>query len=204
MKTLTSLLLTASTLLANTAAAPSPSTIYTLKISAQGSKLDGSAVVVKDESSANTFPNPLGSFSTGNPRYPYNFTVATVSEKDNLYEIKSTVSQKHAILNGNPIAPQLFETPIGGDPAATPGKAITRTSFLILNDHGALYLKSAEDTKNADGEFDGAGSWRACNGSTVDYQLYWFNGTHTFPSQLKLVFSSLIVTRAFESYRDPR
>jgi hypothetical protein len=186
MKTLTSLLLTASTLLANTAAAPSPSTIYTLKISAQGSKLDGSAVVVKDESSANTFPNPLGSFSTGNPRYPYNFTVATVSEKDNLYEIKSTVSQKHAILNGNPIAPQLFETPIGGDPAATPGKAITRTSFLILNDHGASYLKSAEDTKNADGEFDGAGSWRACNGSTVDYQLYWFNGTHTFPSQLEI------------------
>jgi hypothetical protein len=89
MKTLTSLLLTASTLLANTAAAPSPSTIYTLKISAQGSKLDGSAVVVKDESSANTFPNPLGSFSTGNPATP------TISQL-RLFRRKTTSTRSRA------------------------------------------------------------------------------------------------------------
>ncbi|KAF3042879.1 hypothetical protein E8E12_003039 [Didymella heteroderae] len=177
MKMLTSVLLAASSLLATTAAAaPSSSSIYTLSIRAQDPKLNGSAVVVKDESSANTFPNPLGSFSTGNPRHPYRFTVATVSEKDNLYEIKSTAGQKHLILNGNPIAPQLFETPIGGDPAAIPNKTATRTKFLILDDANTMTVKGAEDVKNANGKFDGAGSWRACNRSTVDYQLYWFDG----------------------------
>jgi hypothetical protein len=184
MKTLSSLLLAASTLVVTTAAAPSSSSIYTLKMRAQDPKLDRSAVVVKDDSGANTWLNPLGSFSTGNPRYPYNFTVATLSEQDALYEIKSTVSQKHAILNGHPSAPQLFDIPIGGDPAAIPDRTVTRTRFLILNEADTLYLRGAEDVKNANGKFDGPGSWRACNGSTIDYQLYWFDGKHTFPSRL--------------------
>lgn len=169
MKTLTPVLLAVSVILATTVAVPSSSSIYTLKMRAQDPKLDGSAVVVKDERSINTFPNPLGSFSTGNPRYPYSFTIASVSEKDNFFEIKSTVGQKHVILSGNPVAPQLLETPIGGDPAATPGKTITRANFFISDEVDAMYLRG--------GKLGEAGSWRACNQSTIDYQLYWFDGT---------------------------
>ncbi|KAF1922868.1 uncharacterized protein M421DRAFT_426487 [Didymella exigua CBS 183.55] len=176
MKTTASFFLLAVSFLAAAAASPSTSALYTLSILGQDPKLNGSAVVVKDESGANTFPNPLGIFSTGEPHHPYTFTVATVSEKDNLYEVKSTVSQKHLILNGDPIAPQLFEVPVGGDPAAAPNKTITRTKFLILNEFDMMVLKSAEDTKNSNGEFQGQGSWRACNRSTADYQLYWFDG----------------------------
>ncbi|KAL1642020.1 hypothetical protein SLS61_009866 [Didymella pomorum] len=175
MKTLTSILLIASTLLATTAAAPSPSATYTLKIVTQDPKLNGTAVVLKDDSGTNTFPNPLGSFSTGNPRYPFNFTVTPSSEKDNLYEIKKPLSQKHVILHGDPIAPQLFETGLGSDPPIVRNKTITRTQFLISHDSGVLSLRGAVHL-NFDGKYDGPGSWRACNGSTVDYQLYWFDG----------------------------
>jgi hypothetical protein len=153
---------------------------YKLSIRTQNPKLNGSTVVVKDESVANTFPNPLGSFSTGNPRHPYTFTVVTISEQDKLYELKSTVNQKHLVLNGDTIAPGLFEVPIGGDPAPVPDKTVTRTKFLVLNDSDGMVIKGAEDIKNANGVFDGPGSWRACNKSTVDYQLYWFDGMSSF------------------------
>jgi hypothetical protein len=177
MKTLTCFLLTASTLLATTAAAPSPSLTYTLKIRAQDPKLNGTAVVLKDDSGANTFPNPLGSFSTGNPRYPYNFTVTPSSEKDNLYEIRKSLSLKHVILHGDPIAPQLFETSLSSDPLVVRNKTLTRTQFLISDESGILSLRGAVDL-SFNGRYDGPGSWRACNGSTIDYQLYWFDGKH--------------------------
>lgn len=179
MKTLTSILVAASTMLATTAAAPSPSSTYTLKIRAQDPKLNGTAVVLKDDSGANTLPNPLGSFSSGNPRYPYNFTVMPSSEKDNLYEIKKPLSLRHVILHGDPIAPQLFETGLGSDPPIIRNKTITQTQFLISDEAGVLSLRGAVDL-NFNGKYDGPGSWRACNGSTVDYQLYWFDGKRRF------------------------
>ena len=153
---------------------------YRLSIRTQNPRLNGSALVVKDESVAITFPNPLGSFSTGNPRYPYTFTVVTISEQDKLYELKSTVNQKHLVLSGDPIAPGLFEVPIGGDPVPIPNKTVTRTKFLVVDDSDGMVIKGAEDIRNVNGVFDGPGSWRACNSSTVDYQLYWFDGMQSF------------------------
>ena len=179
MKTLTSILLAASTLLVTAAAAPSPSSTYMLKIRAQDPKLNGTAVVLKDDSGANTVPNPLGSFSTGNPRYPYNFTVMPLPEKDNLYEIKNPLSLRHVILHGDPVAPQLFETSLGSDPPIILSKTITRTQFLISDEAGVLSLRGAVDL-NFNGKYDGPGSWRACNSSTIDHQLYWFDGKHRY------------------------
>lgn len=180
MKTTASVLLFASTLLSTTAAVPATSPTYKLTIDSENPKLKGSDVVLKDDSAANTFPNPLGSFNTGNPRYPYTFTTTLVSESDKLYELKSTAKQAHLILNGDPRAPQLFETPIGGDPTPYSDKTITRTKFLIRSEGDKMFLTSAEDIRGADGDFDGPGTWRACTGGTIDYQLYFFDGMSDF------------------------
>jgi hypothetical protein len=176
MKSTTSVLLFASSILSTAALAVSTSATYTLKIKTENPRLNGGTVVVKDESLGAAFPNPLGSFSTGEPRHAYTVTVSTVSASDMLYELKSATKQTHLIVNGDPIAPQLFEAyDIGGDPAPIVNKTVTRTKFIIWDD---MTLWGAADKKNAAGSFhNSAGSWRACNGTTVDYQLYWYDGT---------------------------
>jgi hypothetical protein len=143
--------------------------------------VNGSTVVVKDESSGATFPNPLGSFSTGEPRHAYTVALSPISVADNLYELKSTVKQTHLILNGDPITPQLFETRIGEDPAPVSEKTVTSSRFIANYVDGKIVVQGAEDEKSASGSFLGAGSWRACNGGTMDYQLYWFDGMSIEP-----------------------
>jgi hypothetical protein len=182
MRTTAPIFLLASTLLSTAVAIPSTTSTYTLKIVNGSPRVNGSTVVVKDESAGATFPNPLGSFSTGNPRHAYTFTLSPVSASDSLYELKSTVKQTHLILNGDPIAPQFFETRIGEDPAAVANKTVTRNKFLIKEEPGRMLLKGIEDVKNIGGTYDSAGSWRACNGSTVDYQLFWFDGASIIES----------------------
>jgi hypothetical protein len=176
MKTTNKAILSVSIFLAIAAAAPSESATYKLKISrAESLQLKNATLVLKDESNANSSPNPLGSFSTGEPRYPYTFTVHTVSEADKLYELKGTVRQTHLAVNGDPRAIQLFDVPIGGDPIAIPNKTETRTRFLIAEQDGQLLLGSASNERGYNG-FKGPGSWRACTSGTVDYQIYWFDG----------------------------
>jgi hypothetical protein len=166
----------------------SPSSTYTLKLTSRNPRLNSSTVVVKVESSSAAYPNPLGSFSTGKPRHAYTFTVSTLSAPDLLYELKSSVKQTHLILNGDPIAPQLFETVIGQDPTAVTNK-VTRSKFFIGDD---MMLRGAEENRNAAGGFlNGAGSWRACNDTTVDYQLFWFDGMST---ALLLIPSLVVLT----------
>jgi hypothetical protein len=187
MKTTAPIFFLASSLLSAAVFIPSATSTYTLKIvNALDPRLNGSTVVVKDESAGATFPNPLGTFSTGEPRHAYSFTLSPVSVSDSLYELKSTVKQTHLILNGDPIAPRLFETPLGEDPAPVPNKTVTRNKFLVKQDEsGSLILRGIRDGRSADGTYDGAAqSWRACNGSTIDYQLYWFDGLSVFKSFL--------------------
>jgi hypothetical protein len=176
MKTTTSAIISVSILLATAAAAPSSFATYKLKIDSENPKIKDVTLVVKDESAANTFPNPLGSFSTGEPRYPYTFTISTLSESDKLYEFKGTVRQTHLILNGDSRAPQLFDVPIGADPIPTSDGMITRNKFLIEDDAGTMSVSSAEDKRGGSGTFHGPGTWRACTSGTIDYQLYWFDG----------------------------
>jgi hypothetical protein len=92
-----------------------------------------------------------------------------------LYELKGTVKQTHLNVNGDPIAPQLFEVnDIGGDPAPIIEATVTRTKFIIRGD---MTFWGAEDSKSAAGGFqNSARSWRACNDSTLDYELYWYDG----------------------------
>jgi hypothetical protein len=78
MKTTASALLFAAGILSTASAAPSPSSNYTLRINSQNPGVNGSTVVVKDESTGATFPNPLGSFSTGEPRHAYTVSVSTI------------------------------------------------------------------------------------------------------------------------------
>ncbi|KAF2677843.1 hypothetical protein K458DRAFT_436246 [Lentithecium fluviatile CBS 122367] len=178
MKTTTSAILSASMLLATAAAAPSSSATYTLKIDSQNPQLKDSTLVLKDDTTANTFPNALGSFSTGEPRYPYTFTVSTVSEADKLYELKYTKQQSHLIVNGHPWAPQLFNVPIGADPIPDSNATVTRNKFLIMEEGAKMLVLSAEDVRGYDGDFMGPGTWRACTSGTIDYQLYFFDGLH--------------------------
>ncbi|KAF1833883.1 hypothetical protein BDW02DRAFT_551693 [Decorospora gaudefroyi] len=170
----------ASTLLSTTTSALSLPGSYTLTIHSSNPRLNTSTVVPNDESTAPTYPNPLGSFSTGEPRHAYTFTLTSVAENDARYELKSTAKHTQLVLNGNPIAPQFFEVPVGAAPAPIQNQTVTRDKFLVAEGFGAtlgrLLLQSAEEVKGSDGNFAGAGSWRACNGSTVDYQLYWFDG----------------------------
>jgi hypothetical protein len=175
MKTITSTILASCVLLATAAAGLSTSATYKLKISSTVPALKDATLVLKDASSANSSPNALGSFSSGEPRYPYTLTLSAISEADKLYELIGTVKQTHLILNGDSRAPQLFDVPIGADPAAEPGNTLTRSRFLLVESGSRLNIVSAEDTAGS-GNYRGAGTWRACNGSTVDYQMYWFDG----------------------------
>jgi hypothetical protein len=175
MKTTTCVLLFASSIVSTAALAVSTSATYAIKIKTGNPRLNGSTVVVKDESLGAAFPNPLGSFSTGEPRHAYTVTVSTVSAPDMLYELKSAIKQTHLMMTGDPVAPQLFEAyDIGGDPAPVVNKTVTRTKFIVWDD---MRLWGTADKNAAGSLYNSAGSWRACNGTTVDYQLYWYDGT---------------------------
>jgi hypothetical protein len=160
-----------SLLLTTVSAAPSPSTIYKLKINSTIPAIKDTTLVLKNDSGTSSFPNALGSFSTGEPRYPYTFTLSPISVADNLYELKSTTGQTHLILNGDARAPQLYDSAIGKDPVPGTGN-LTRSRFLLLDQGSRLEIVSAEDTTGN----RGAGTWRACNQGTVDWQMFWFDG----------------------------
>jgi hypothetical protein len=163
----------ASLLLTTASPTPSPSTIYTLKIKSTVPAIRNTTLVLKDDVGTPSTPTPLGSFSTGEPRYPYTFTLSPISVRDNLYELRSTAAQTHLILNGDARAPQLFDGVVGRDPA--PGTGLTRSRWLLVDQGERMEIVSAEDVAGSN-SFRGAGTWRACNQGTVDWSMFWFDG----------------------------
>ncbi|KAF1961940.1 hypothetical protein CC80DRAFT_500282 [Byssothecium circinans] len=184
MKFTTSTALIASGLVANAAAtAPSPNTIYKLKVNSTTTGLSGAIVTVKDES-AGTSATPLGVWSSGEPRNPYTFTLTKSTLSDKLYELNGSLKKTHAILHGNTIALGFFDVAIGADPKATDKDALFTNQWLATEDTGSLRLLHAERFKAGAEEntFVGAGTWRACKGDSQaafpDYQIVWFDGHH--------------------------
>lgn len=158
---------------------PKAGTQYQLKITLSDTPaLKDTFLTVFDESDArDNYFNPIGSFSSGNPRYPYTFTAELSVPEDNLYALKSVVKKTHLISSGNPIALALYETKIGADPAPQQGEKQYADRFLFLNKDDKMFLVQAEAFRSGSGSVMGPGTWRACLGdSQADYQIYWFDG----------------------------
>jgi hypothetical protein len=162
-------------LLATTTAAISTTATYKLAIGSRNPSLSNTTVVLKDDSAPASSPNALGIYSSGAPRSPYTFTIATNSSTDNLYEFRGAVRKTHLIVNGDARAMGLFDVAIGADPVPGSKAEETRSLFLI-DPANPTSVRVAASMRGGAGHFDSAGSWRACTSGTVDYQLYWYDG----------------------------
>lgn len=184
-------LLSNSAILALTAVTPSPNTAYQLKVLSQTPALKDTVLTVKDDSSANAFPIPLGVFSTGEPRAPYKFTFSPSTAGEGLYELKGTLRQTHLIITGDPRAMGFFEAPIGGDPQPAANETQFTNKWMVFSSGDGMNLVFAEGLA--------AGSWRACKGdSELDYTFYFFDGKQ---KQFLLIRSMLMTSREVGAQR---
>lgn len=177
MKFTTSTLLSTSAILATSAAlTPTSGTSYRLVINSTNPAISGSSLALKDDPTANTSPNALGSWSTGEPREEYTFTFSPNPDNDKLYELKGAVRQTHLILTGNDAAMPLYDVAIGADPTPAGDDKLFTNNFMIYNDNELLHAQRWGVTHNAS-DMVGSGTWRACKNNTeYDYLVLWYDG----------------------------
>ena len=150
---------------------------YNLRItSSSNSAIQGSVLAARDNTSATT-TNPLGIWSTGEPRYAYEFTLSPSASNSSYYAIKSTVRQTQLTLYGDSVAEGLYDVPIGTKLTPKTGEEVWNDRWMFLDQAGSKSLRNAYDYLEDPTPHGGASSWRACkleNG--YDYQVYWYDG----------------------------
>ncbi|KAH7082058.1 hypothetical protein FB567DRAFT_97486 [Paraphoma chrysanthemicola] len=161
-------------LLATISAAISNTATYKLAIESKVPALSNATLVLKDEAAIGSDLNALGSFSTGEPRSAYTFTITPNATDSSLLAFNGAVRKTHLIFNGDKRALGLFDVAIGADPVPKSEAEETRTWFLI-DPTDPMGVRVAGNVKGFNG-WDGPGTWRACTNGTIDYQMYWFDG----------------------------
>ncbi|KAF1968449.1 hypothetical protein BU23DRAFT_572350 [Bimuria novae-zelandiae CBS 107.79] len=179
-------LLTTSVLAAASTITPSLDTTYQIRLSSSNRAINNTLVTVKDEAPANTSPNAMGTFSTGNPRYPYTFKFVHSHLSKVLYELQGTVRKTHLVLTGNQVALGLYDIPIGTDPKPAEDELTASDKFWVNEENGKMSLMAAERYTGDDSKLLSASSWRACKGdSEIDYTLYWYDGLNRLEDYVK-------------------
>lgn len=195
----------ASAILATTVAAD---TLYNLRVSPVSGNpaIKDSFLAVKDESTTTSL-SPLGIWSTGEPRYPYTFTIEPNPANNQLFEMKNAVKATHAILFGPDAAMAFADVPTGADPTLSAGQLLRANTFTKFGNGGRVLLAERYVKGGDPKDLIGAGTWRACKGhSEIDYQIVWFDGENILPfpftlqlAQYRLLISALQVSLILEN-----
>jgi hypothetical protein len=183
MKLTASTVLPISALISGTSASISTSTTYSLRVSdSQNNAIANSTLSLKDDPTANTSPNALGVWSSGEPRDVYTFTFSTSPNDTRLYELKGSVRQTQLTLFGNKVAMQFLDVPIGVVLQPEASEARYNDKWTVLEMNSRMFLRHGQDWNSSETPMGGAGSWRACKSSNgIDYPMYWYDGSSPLP-----------------------
>ncbi|KAH7110607.1 hypothetical protein B0J11DRAFT_586186 [Dendryphion nanum] len=166
-------------LLASASAQSNPNLSATYQIQVLHStnpRINSSFLAVKNPK-AGTEPNALGVWSTGEPRFPFQLTLAKATTDTRFFKLNGALRQTHLFVTGKDSIKGLFDGAIGSKVELKANETYYDDKWTFIEMGGPLSLRHAQDHKTVVNATGGAGSWRACRGdSEVDYQMYWYDG----------------------------